>query len=78
MKEKILLFAMGVLVGAIISTGIFYFYTKSSSSNNMPNGEMFGGMPNGDFNGERPTGERPSGRPNGNNPYSKNDQTSSN
>lgn len=75
MKDKILLFSIGVLVGAIIATGIFYFYTKANSSNNTPDMQMFGGMPNGDFNGERPempngerpdmpSGERPSGRPN--------------
>ena len=69
MKEKILLFIIGLLVGAIISTGIFYVYTKNNSTEcetetkEMPNGErpeMPGGengqppeMPNGE-NGEPP------------------------
>ena len=32
MKDKILLFIIGVLVGAIISTGAFYAYIKAESS----------------------------------------------
>ena len=34
MKDKILLFIIGVLVGAIIATGAFYVYIKTSSSTN--------------------------------------------
>ena len=67
MKDKILLFSIGVLVGAIIATAIFYVYTTTNSNNNqnIPGG-MPPDMPSGDFNGERPempSGERPSGRP---------------
>ena len=62
MKDKILLFSIGVLVGAIIATGIFYFYTKASS--NTPDMQMFGEREKGEFNGERPNGERPNDRPN--------------
>lgn len=40
MKEKILPFIIGVLVGAIIATGGYYLYSKSTASNK-------GGMPNG-------------------------------
>ena len=56
MKDKILLFAIGVLVGAIIATGGFYIYTRSNCNSctntgmQMPNGEP-PSMPNG----ERPT-----------------------
>ena len=64
MKDKILLFSIGVLVGAIIATGIFYFYTKADSSNNIPDMQMFGEREKGEFNGERPNGERPNDRPN--------------
>lgn len=43
-KEKIILFVIGVLVGAVISTAAFFVYTKtlgidsSSSSMQMPGG----------------------------------------
>lgn len=32
MKDKILLFIIGLLVGAIIATGAFYVYNKSTST----------------------------------------------
>ena len=46
MKDKIVLFVIGVLVGAVISTGAFYVYTTTSNScnNNNPQ-EMNGGTP---------------------------------
>lgn len=31
MKDKLLLFMIGLLVGAIISTGAFYVYTKTTN-----------------------------------------------
>ena len=34
MKDKIILFIIGVLVGAIISTGAFYVYITANNSNN--------------------------------------------
>ena len=34
MKDKILLFVIGVLVGAVIATGAFFVYSKSSCNNN--------------------------------------------
>lgn len=47
MKEKIILFIIGVLIGAVISTGAFYVYTTTANSCN--NGgqsmEMNGGTP---------------------------------
>lgn len=61
MKDKILLFVIGVLTGAIISTGIFFIYTKNITT--CENNRQFGmregtppEMPNGG-NKERP--ERP-------------------
>ena len=37
MKDKILLFAIGVLVGAVITTGAFYVYSTLNNSNNCTN-----------------------------------------
>ena len=34
MKEKIVIFIIGLLLGAIISTGSIYLYTVANSSNN--------------------------------------------
>jgi len=36
MKDKIMVFIMGMLVGAIIMTGGFYAYSKNNSSNHNP------------------------------------------
>ncbi len=48
MKDKIMVFIMGMLVGAIIITGGFYAYSKNNSSNhNSPS------MP-GEQNGQPP------------------------
>ena len=56
MKDKILLFIIGVLTGAILATGTFYAYSKINSSNDTQPG-MNGGtppsMPNGQ-NGQPP------------------------
>lgn len=42
MKEKIIIFIIGLLLGAIISTGSIYFYSISNNTNNqliqMPGG----------------------------------------
>ena len=42
MKEKIIIFVIGLLLGAVISTGAFFVYTKANSFNNggmqMPGG----------------------------------------
>ncbi len=63
MKDKILIFIIGLLVGAIIVTGCFLVYEKNNRKNfQMPNGgmEKFDGknppeMPEGfSENGERP------------------------
>lgn len=47
MKDKIMMFVIGVLVGAVITTGIFFVYTKinSCNSNNLPQPQMNGGNP---------------------------------
>ena len=46
MKDKILLFVIGVLVGAAIATGAFLVYTKTATTcNTNSNNQM--GMPGG-------------------------------
>ena len=45
MKDKIILFVIGVLVGAVISTGAFYVYTITSNNTNSGNTQMNGGQP---------------------------------
>ena len=61
MKDKIIVFIIGVLVGAVLSTGAFYIYTRVSG-NNSNNTQLNGGqppeMPNGE-NGQPP--EKPDG-----------------
>lgn len=60
MKNKILTFIIGVLVGAIITTAGFLIYEKvNNNSNSMPNGErpqMMEGE-NGGTPPEKPDGE---------------------
>lgn len=51
MKEKIILFIGGLLLGTIISTGSIYVYTLVNNTNNN-NNQMVGEMPNG--NGGQP------------------------
>ena len=62
MKDKILIFIIGTLFGAVIATGSFYVYTTSNSNCSNQNAQMTGGeppqMPNGQ-NGQPP--EKPSG-----------------
>ena len=59
MKDKLLLFIIGVLVGAIIATGAFYVYNKSTSTCTTNNTQMSlpGGNPpsmSDNQNGEPP------------------------
>ena len=59
-KEKIILFVIGVLIGAVISTAAFFVYTKTlgadSSTNSSSSQQMPGGTPP----------EKPSGNNSGN------------
>ena len=52
-KDKILMFIIGALVGAVITTGIFYIYTKNNNNCSITDREMSGEMK------ERPDGEPP-------------------
>ncbi len=64
MKDKILLFVIGVLVGAVIATGAFFVYSKAVNTNNCNNNQTMQ-LPGGE-NGQPP--EKPG----------ENDQRSSN
>lgn len=46
-KEKIILFVIGVLVGAVISTAAFFVYTKTLGTSSSNNGPSFEQMPGG-------------------------------
>ena len=70
-KEKIILFVIGVLVGAVISTAAFFVYAKtlgtssntsSSSSQQMPGGGTPPEMPSGE-NGSNGQGGTPPEKP---------------
>ncbi len=69
MKEKIIIFIIGVLVGAVLATGAFFIYTKVRSNNNAipnQNGQMPSGNPpemNGKQPPEIPNGEKLDGEP---------------
>ena len=54
MKEKVVIFVIGLLFGAIISTGSIYFYTlANNNSNNSQGMQMMNGTPpSGQFEGQ--------------------------
>ena len=59
MKDKIMLFIIGVLVGAVISTGSFYIYTTTNNNCSNNTMETRGGQPpempnNNNQNGQPP------------------------
>ena len=54
MKDKVIIFFVGLLIGAIISTGSIYFYTLANSSCNNEGMRMNGGNPPDMPNGEMP------------------------
>ena len=59
MKDKILIFIIGLLVGAVITASGFLIYEKTNkNTNQMPRGERMQMM-------ERPDGETPPEKPNG-------------
>ena len=45
MKDKIILFVIGVLLGAVIATGAFYVYTISSNNCSTNTTQQNGGQP---------------------------------
>ena len=67
-KEKILLFIIGVLVGAVISTAAFFVYTKTlGTSSNNSSMQMPGGTPPERPSGQDDQGGTPPEMPNGEN-----------
>ena len=58
MKDKVYIFIIGVLVGAVIATGAFFAYTKINGSNNNGPAGMNGStppeMPSGQNGGQPP------------------------
>ena len=69
MKDKIILFIIGVLVGAVISTGAFYIYTTASNScnNSNQNTQMNGGQPPEMPSGQQGENGQPPEKPDGEN-----------
>ena len=75
-KQQLITFAIGVLVGAIITAGIFMIASPKQTKR-MPDMGRFGNFTKFDENGTRP--ERPSGeRPNGNRPSRRGSRSNSN
>ena len=65
MKNKILPFVIGILIGAIIATVGFLIYEKTNTNNRMLNRERAGEMMNhgdGEIPPDRPDGEMKSNR----------------
>ena len=66
MKDKIILFVIGLLVGAVIATGAFYVYTTTTNScSNNQNTKVISGqppeMPSGGQGERREPPEKPNG-----------------
>lgn len=59
MKDKLIIFIIGVLVGAVIATGSFYIYLTTSNCSNNNQTQMNGGQPP-----EMPSGENGQQAPN--------------
>ena len=78
MKDKIILLIIGILVGAIISTGAFYVYTTTNCSNTCSNNtQMGGGEPPEMQNGQNSENGQPPEKPGENNTQT-NSKTESN
>ena len=56
-KEKIILFVIGVLVGAVISTAAFFVYTKTLGASSNTSGSSSQQMPSGGTPPEMSSGE---------------------
>ena len=67
MKDKILVFAIGLLLGAVLTSAGFLIYEKnnSSSTQNSEQTQMMGRPEGGMPNGERPDGQIPPEKPDG-------------
>ena len=78
MKEKIMIFIIGVLVGAVLATGAFFIYTQNNENTNQTH-QMPGGRPP-EMNGERPdmNGEEPPEKPENNSMNNSSSETTEN
>lgn len=67
MKDKLMIFIIGLLLGAVISTGAFYVYTASTKSCNCNsnNTQMNGGQPPEMPNGQKSENGEPPEKPDG-------------
>ena len=78
-KEKIILFVIGVLVGAVISTGAFFAYIKlagiGSNNGNNQSMQMPGGTPPEMPSGEGQPPEMPNNNTNNNSSSSNSSQS---
>ena len=71
MKDKIIIFIVGLLFGAVISTGSIYFYTLANTNSNNNQMQM-GGTPPTEQQGQNGQGQQgqPPEMPNQNNTQS--------
>lgn len=68
MKDKILLFIIGFLAGAVVATGIFYIYTIKTDNNCTNNNtQMNGGQPPEMPGGQNSENGEPPAKPEGDN-----------
>lgn len=76
MKDKIMMFIIGLLVGAVISTGAFYVYTTTNNSCNCnnQNSQMNGGQPPEMPSGQQGENGQPPEKPSDNNSQNSNTQ----
>jgi hypothetical protein len=77
-KEKIILFAIGVLVGAVISTAAFFVYVKTLGVSSNTSGSSSQQMPGGGTPPEMPSGENGSNSQSGTPPERPSDDNDSN
>ena len=76
-KEKIILFVIGVLVGAVISTAAFFVYTKTLGTSSSASDSSSQQMPGGGTPPEMPSGENGSNGQGGTPPEKPSDENNS-
>ena len=72
MKDKIMLFVIGILLGAVIATGAFYVYTTTNNNSCSNSIQMNGGTPPELPGGQNNETGNPPEKPNENNSQSNN------
>lgn len=77
LKEKIILFVIGVLVGAVISTAAFFVYARTLGNSSNASGSSSQQMPGGGTPPEMPSGESGSNGQSGTPPEKPGDDNSS-